>query len=272
MPSIDHNRAAWNKLSGPSCPWSVPVTADEIAQARRGHLAITVAGRVVPEAWLGDLADNRVLCLAGGGGQQGPLLAAAGSKVTVMDIAEAQLELDERVCAENGLTVTLEQGTMTDLSRFAADSFDLIVNPVSNCYVPDVRRVWKECFRVINTQGRLIAGSINPVNFMFEENDGSDARGLTVKFPLPYVESETLTSQELEAAIARDMPFTWSHSLDDLLQGQIDAGFSLQGLLESRRTDPRAPALNQYAPTYLTTLAIKASSPSGTSESLDARP
>ena len=39
----------------------------------------------MPADWFGDLAGAPVLCLASGGGQQGPLLAAAGARVTVFD-------------------------------------------------------------------------------------------------------------------------------------------------------------------------------------------
>lgn len=259
MPDIKHNREAWNKLSGPWCPWSIPVTKDQIDKARAGVVTISVAGGSVPKGWLGDWKGKSILCLASGGGQQAPLLAAAGANVTVMDLSESQLALDREVCATHAIEVAIEQGTMTDLSRFGDASFDVIVNPVSNCYVPDVRPVWAECFRVLKNRGRLIAGSINPLNYLFEENDGQADEGLEVKFALPFVEYETLTEEELAKAIKRKMVFTWSHSLEDIIQGQIDAGLSFAGLCESRRTDARAPSINEYSSTYITTLAIKRS-------------
>lgn len=259
MPTENHNRNAWNALSGSNCPWSIPVSADEIASARRGDFKITVAGpRPVPHVWLGNYRDGRILCLGSGGGQQAPLLAVAGCDVTLLDISDEQLAIDADVCTQNDLVIRLEQGTMTDLSRFDDGTFSLIVNPVSTPYVPDVRVVWNECARVLTASGRLISGSINPLNYLFAENDGSGDEGLMVRYCLPFVESETLTSEELAAAVSRAMVFTWSHTLEDLIQGQIDAGFLIAGFHESKRSDPRAPAINRFSPTYIQTSAVKA--------------
>jgi SAM-dependent methyltransferase len=258
MPNESHNRNAWNKLSGPNCPWSVPVQADELEAAARDDFDITVAGpRPIPKDWLGACRGRSILCLGSGGGQQAPILAAAGCIVTLLDISDEQLSIDREVCSIHGLDLSIEQGSMTDLSRFERESFDLIVNPVSNPYVPDLPPVWKECARVLVGGGRLISGSINPLNYLFSENEGHEGEGLEVVYPLPFVESETLSSEELQAAISRDMVFTWSHSLEDIIQGQIEAGFLIAGLQESRRTDPRAPSINRYSPTYIATLAIR---------------
>jgi hypothetical protein len=35
--------------------------------------------------------------------------------------------------------------------------------------------------------------------------------------------------------------FLWSHTLESLIGGQLDAGFILTGFLEGRRSDERAP-------------------------------
>ena len=258
MPEEAHNRRAWNRLSGPHCPWSIPADDDRIAAARRGEFEITVAGpRAVPREWLGEPSGQSVLCLGAGGGQQAPVLAAAGYCVTLLDISDAQLALDREVCTRHALDVRIEQGTMTDLSRFDSSSFDLIVNPVSNPYISDVRQAWREAARVLAPGGRLIAGSINPLLYLFEENEGEDGKGLTVVHRLPYVESESLDEHDLALAVQGEMVFTWSHSLEDIIQGQIDAGLIIAGLYESKRTDTRAPSINRYAPTYIVTMAEK---------------
>ena len=57
---------------------------------------------VVPAGWLGDLRGKRVLCLAGVGGLQAPLLACAGAEVTVLDLSERMLDKDRAVAAREG--------------------------------------------------------------------------------------------------------------------------------------------------------------------------
>ncbi len=255
---IEHNREAWDRAARTNCQWSTPVTDDVIVRARNGDWELTVAGpRPVPRDWFGAIKDKSVLCLASGGGQQVPILAAAGAHVTACDFSLEQLERDRDVCGRNALSVRLEQGSMLDLARFDDSSFDLIFNSVSNPYVADIHRVWRECARVLKHGGRLIAGSINPLAYLFEENDGSSDSGLAVRFGLPFVEIDTLSAAEVEMAIERRMMLTWSHSLEDILGGQMKAGLQLAGLFESRRTDPAAPSINRYAPTYIATLSIR---------------
>ena len=48
-----------------------------------------------------------VLCLASGGGQQAPLLAAAGARVTSWDNSPQQLALDRHVAEREGLALEI---------------------------------------------------------------------------------------------------------------------------------------------------------------------
>ncbi len=57
---------------------------------------------------------------------------------------------------------------MRDLSAFADESFDLVFHPVSNLFVPEVRPVWNEAFRVLRRGGSLLAGFLNPAVYIFD--------------------------------------------------------------------------------------------------------
>jgi len=81
-----HNRKAWNAEVERGNRWTVPVDHQAIEAARGGRLEVLLTdSRAVPAAWFPDLDGADALCLASGGGQQGPLLAAAGANVTVLD-------------------------------------------------------------------------------------------------------------------------------------------------------------------------------------------
>src|SRR5262249_56938302 len=84
-----------------------------------------------------------VLCLASGGGQQAPVFAAAGANVTVLDASPAQLARDREVAEREGLAIKAVQGDMADLSAFPDGTFALVFHPCSNCFVQDVRPVWR---------------------------------------------------------------------------------------------------------------------------------
>ena len=126
-----YNRQAWNNEVEQGNPWTVPVSPEVIAAARRGEWSLLLTPtRPVPRAWYPELSGTEVLCLASGGGQQGPVLAAAGARVTVLDNSPRQLEQDRRVAEREGLALRLIEGDMADLSVFSDESFGLVFHPV----------------------------------------------------------------------------------------------------------------------------------------------
>ncbi|MCL4167249.1 UNVERIFIED_CONTAM: hypothetical protein GTU68_060860 [Idotea baltica] len=165
------------------------------------------------------------------------------------------LAKDQALANEHDLKLRCEQGSMTDLSRFPDNSFDTVFLPVALSYVPDPHVVWRECARVLRADGRLLAGMINPLVHLFEENAGEEGAGLQVINKLPFAEIDALSKLERDAAIARGMVFVWSHTLVDLIAGQLAAGFRVVEFAEARRNDPRAPSINQYTATYFMTAA-----------------
>jgi 2-polyprenyl-3-methyl-5-hydroxy-6-metoxy-1,4-benzoquinol methylase len=134
---LAYNRRAWDRQVERRNPWTIPVGPDIIARARRGDWQIVLTPtKPVPADWFPPLAGLDVLCLASGGGQQGPPLAAVGARVTVLDNSPKQLAQDRLVADREGLTIETVQGDMADLSVFPDGRFDLIVHPVSNVFAP----------------------------------------------------------------------------------------------------------------------------------------
>lgn len=251
------NQAGWDARASEGDVWTVPVSSEEVARARRGEWTVVLTpNKGVPRGWFGEIAGRDVLCLASGGGQQGPILAAAGARVTVFDASTAQLARDEMVADRDGLSIATVQGFMHDLSAFADASFDLIFHPVSNTYAPEIEPVWRECHRVLRPDGALLAGFMNPVVYLFDAE--AEARGeWIVRHALPYSDAASLPPDELARLIARDHTLEFSHTLESQIGGQLAAGFVLTHFFED--TDLGAPAdgRSRYFPTCMATRALK---------------
>ena len=192
-----------------------------------------------------------LLALACGGGQQAPIFAAAGANVTVLDNSPRQLDRDREVAEREGLQIKLIEGDMRDLSIFADLSFDFIFHPVSNLFVPEVRPVWKEAFRVLRHGGTMLAGLMNPIFYIFDI-DKADQGILEVAHKLPYADSEH--PEIMQKMMEKNLPLEHSHSLSDQLGGQMDAGFHLIGLYEDHH---KGIIISEYTPTYIATRVLK---------------
>ena len=101
---LDYNRSAWDHQVQKKNRWTVPVTSEQINHARKGDWSLVLTPtKPVPGGWFPDLENCKVLCLASGGGQQGPILSAAGADVTVFDNSPQQLAQDQMVANRDEL-------------------------------------------------------------------------------------------------------------------------------------------------------------------------
>lgn len=250
-----YNREAWNReVEGGENRWSQPVSPEVIARAKIGQFSILLTeNKPVPFEWFLPLAGADVLCLASGGGQQGPVLAAAGARVTVLDNSPAQLKQDQLVAAREALSLITVEGDAADLSRFADESFDLVFNPCSTVFMPDVRIVWRECYRVLRAGGILMTGSMNPVHYIFDLYK-ADEGVLEVTHSIPYSDLTSIPQEDLDELIEKGLPVEFGHSLTDLIGGQLDAGFVITDMYEDSMLDS---PLHTYHPSYLATRAVK---------------
>jgi SAM-dependent methyltransferase len=255
MDTRAYNREAWNReVDGGENRWSQPVSPEIIAKAKQGEFSILLTENIpVPRKWFPPLKGADVLCLASGGGQQGPVLAAAGANVTVFDNSPRQLEQDQLVAERESLSLKTVEGDAADLSMIADESFDLVFNPCSTVFMPDVRAVWREAYRVLRHGGILMTGSMNPVHYIFDLYK-ADEGILEVAHSIPYSDLTSIPQEDLDELIEKGLPVEFGHSLTDLLGGQCEAGFVITDVYEDYMLDS---PLHKYHPSYLATRAVK---------------
>jgi SAM-dependent methyltransferase len=192
-----------------------------------------------------------VLCLAAGGGWQSTLYAIAGANVTVVDLSPEMLRQDVQEARRRDLAVRVFEGSMHDLSMLTDESFDIVHQPVSTCYVPEVTAVYREVARVLRDGGLYISQHKQPTSLQVVERDASDRYVVGVRYyhsgPLPPVGDTSYR----EAGTVEFL-----HRWENLVGGLCRSGFVVEDLREPCRADPRAAAghfghRGQFVPPYV---------------------
>lgn len=226
MSAYDVNRRAWDRLAAGGSQFSTVASDAECAQP-----LIALDGR----GWLpGSVKGLDVLCLASGGGWQAILYAVAGANVTVVDLSPEMLKLDAREAERRGVPVKIVEASM-DALPLDDESFDIVHQPVSTCYVPRVRDVYAEVSRVLRGDGLYISQHKQPTSLQIAERDARDRYVIGVEYyhidPLPEV-----PDRSYREAGAREYLHRW----EDLVGGLCQAGFVIEDLTEPRRGDVKA--------------------------------
>lgn len=228
--------------------WGVPISHEKFEKALEGDWSVVLTPmKKVPAEWFGSLKGKKVLGLASGGGQQMPIFMAAGAIGTVLDYSSRQLESEKEVADREGYEIEIIQGDMTKRLPFEDETFDLIFHPVSNCYVKDVKSIFKECYRILKKGGILLAGLGNEINYMVSDDETS----IINHMPFDPLENEEHKKQ-LEKD---DCGMQFSHTLEEQIGGQLRAGFRLIDLYEDTNGEGKLHELNIM--TYIATKAVK---------------
>ncbi len=237
------NRTAWNQLVESGSQFAKVATDEECADPMR-----TLDGR----GWLPPSVQGLdVLCLASGGGWQSILYAAAGARVTVADLSPAMLRLDEREASRRGFGVRLIETSMDDLAPLGEATFDIVHQPVSTCYVPNIGAVYREVARVLRSGGMYISQHKQPTSLQVTHRDSKDRYVLGIDYyhegPLPAVP---------DRSYRENGTVEFLHSWGELVGGLCRAGFAVEDLVEPLRADVAAAAgqvghRGRYVPPYV---------------------
>jgi len=243
---VDHlhiNRSAWNRLADTGSQFAETATDEEC----RNPLGTLDSRGWIPRS----VAGMNVLCLAGGGGWQSVLYASAGANVTVVDVSDSMLRLDQQECRRRGLKVQTVRTTMEDLSMLAEDFYDIVHQPVSTCYIPDLTPVYREIARVLRDDGLYISQHKQPVSLQVSHRNERDQFVIGVEYfhrgPLPQLPD----THYREAGTTEYM-----HRLEQLLGSLCRSGFVIDDFSEPCRADRSADVTHfgyrgRFVPPYL---------------------
>jgi SAM-dependent methyltransferase len=224
--------------------WEALVRANALFTRPALHLSTESARqRVDRDGRLGNVAGKDVLCLASGGGQQGPAFALLGARVTVADLSAGQLERDRTAAAHYKVDIRTVQADMRDLSALETSSFDLVWQPYSLNFVPDCRPVFAEVARVLRSGGIYHLQCANP----FVAGLGTkDWNGKGFVLNRPYVNGEEITYSDEDWVYDRakapaapiDGPREYRQTLSTIVNALVASGLGITHFSDSLDIEP----------------------------------
>ena len=237
-----------DKWANEGWEWGQPIDHETFEKAKNNDWSVVLTPtKPVPKEWFCEMKGAKVLGLASGGGQQMPIFSALGAKCTVLDYSEKQLQSEKEVAKRESYEINLVKADMTKPLPFEDEAFDLIFHPVSNCYIEDVVHVWKECYRILKKGGILLAGLDNGINFIFDDEEEK----LMNKLPFNPLKDKEL----YEKSLKNDWGIQFSHTIEEQIGGQLQAGFILTDIFEDINGQGRLHDFN--VPTFYATRAVK---------------
>lgn len=248
---IRDNRERWNELANANVMHSQPFldyTPEMSAEYVCRHNIIK------------DVKGKKVLCLASGGGQDSVAFALLGADVMVQDLSEVQLSRDREAALHHGFQLETIQGDMRDLSMLPDDEFDIVWQPYSLNYSPNVEPVFAEVSRVLKSGGIYHVTFANPFGQAIDDDwngTGYLLRGL-------YLDGEDISKyypnwdveQEDGSVVRVKRPHEFRHNLSTVMNSLASNGFILLHIQEWMRSSENAepgswPHFTQSAPPFL---------------------
>ena len=190
------------------------------------------------------IAGREVHCLAAGGGFHGPLHALAGARVTVVDLSERQLEHDRRIAVQLGLELRTLRQSIDQLDQLGDATFDVVVQPVSSCYLPRLEPMYAEIARVLRPGGLYLSQHKQPSSLQSPLNSaGRDGAESGYWIATPLVEGLRLAESDDAADWTREAGTAeFLHGWGALLGGLCASGFVIEAVAEPPRGDALAQA------------------------------
>lgn len=227
MDIFESNREAWNEEVKRKNYWTLITSEERILKAKQGMPEIRITPyRNVPLQWLSGLRDKKVLNACGGGGQQTPILAAFGCRLTTIDLSDAQIEQDRKALDKYSLEAELVNGNVLDMP-FDDASFDAVIIPPALNFVDDLAKAYCQVHRVLRRGGIFMTGIANPIIYAFD--DRVQEKRLKMKYTIPFSDTVSMSAKELEKRLRKKDTVEFSHTLDSILGGLIDSGFIING-------------------------------------------
>ncbi|MBC7853269.1 MAG: methyltransferase domain-containing protein, partial [Pirellulaceae bacterium] len=132
-----------------------------------------------------------------------------------------------QVAAERRLALRTVEASMDELPMLAAGEFDIVVHPVSTCYVPEIAPVYREVARVTRGGGLYISQHKSPTSLQAEIQPSPRGYELTEPYyragPLPNV---------IGSPHREEGTLEYLHRWEEILGHLCRSGFVIEDVVE----------------------------------------
>ena len=227
--------------------WMIPISHKDFLRAKNKEPLLTITPlKKVPFEWYSDCKNKKILGIAAGGGQQMAILSALGGICTLFDISDDQIEADKFVSNREGYSISIIKGDMSNKLPFADETFDIIINPISNHYIDNIDYLFTEIYRVLKKGGKFIAGLETEIYWTIN----NETHCLENKLPFNPLKDKKLLNQLINEGNA----IQFSHTTVEQIKGQLKAGFIIKDIFEDTE---KGIFKNLNISTSIGTLSIK---------------
>jgi SAM-dependent methyltransferase len=163
--------------------------------------------------------------------------------VTLVDLSPGQLAVDEWMARDLQLDVEIVRSDMLSLEGLHGRGFDLVDQPISACYVPDVELLYQQVARTLRVGGYYLVEHLNSTQVQLDEEQPWDGSAYRIVRPLQSRRPVRLPwwiTTRLGQVVGVPLDH-FTHSLDQLLGGLTRAGFEILQFSERTLGDPDAP-------------------------------
>ena len=187
---------------------------------------------------IGDVRGLRVLELScGGDAEQAFSLGNLGAIVTACDISPVAIDIARENARRTNIEIDFVVCDSQTLDPIEDNTFDLVFAQYNYCYYEDLPRAFSSWYRVLRNGGRLFVRAGHPVTTCLEECDGklTPVRSYYDKSPEYYNFNGTAIANEFGGWHSGLRAVEFFHSLSDIINAMIQAGFHIEKMMEGRR-------------------------------------
>ncbi|MYA61017.1 MAG: class I SAM-dependent methyltransferase [Dehalococcoidia bacterium] len=192
---------------------------------------------------MGDVSGKRILELACGGAQNSVALARWGAEVVALDFSPKQLGYAMSLRRRSGADFELVTGDMESPTMFRPASFDVVMSSFGWEFIPDLKGCLERCTEILRPDGQLVMSTVHPLS-AFDWNVAARSLNVPDYFNLPVEVWEDPVPEGHSPGL------TFFRTIEELVSSVIDAGLTIEGLIEpypiGMPDDPRSPYAGRY--------------------------